>query len=67
MERALFLCNFARVVWFSCNIGFFAHSIMIMDIVEWWENLLNLNDMAWKQKTQSPYEESNYLVATMES
>ena len=40
---------------------------MIMDIVEWWENLLNLNDMEWKQKTQSPFEESNYLVATMES
>ena len=50
MEHALFLCNYARAVWFGCNLEFLAHSIRSMDIVEWWGNILNLNDMAWKQE-----------------
>ena len=50
MEHARFLFNYARSVWFGCNLGLLADSMRNMDILEWWGNILNLNDMAWKQE-----------------
>lgn len=53
MEHAFFLCGHIRAVWFGSNLGFLAHSLGNVDIVEWWKNLMRLNHIVLMQENPS--------------